>query len=284
MLKNGAHIGISHKRIILLCALICSLVYTALPTAIASAHTNTASLIGPKQYYLALGDSLAFGYQPAFDFNHGYADDFFADLQSHGAQDMANMACPGETSSTMINGGCPYSYLRKYPYSGPQLAAAVNGLETTYKGLVSPVTLDIGANDILHDIDTSTCTVNVNQFNADLATLDANLTQVILPQLQAALTVNGVVTGDLLVMNVYDPYQNLCPVTVQYVQIFNQHIANDVQGFGQLVDVFTPFGGAAVPNANICTYTWMCSSYQDIHAQDAGYSVIAQAFENTAGY
>jgi len=34
-------------------------------------------LIGPKQHYLALGDSLAFGYQPNQDYSHGYVPGLF---------------------------------------------------------------------------------------------------------------------------------------------------------------------------------------------------------------
>src|SRR5260370_10079444 len=114
--------------------------------------------------------------------------------------------------------------------------------------------------------------------------MDANLTQVILPQLVAALTVNGQVTGDLLLMNYYDPYQNLCPASVSYVQQFNQHLAADAADFAALVDVFTPFGGVTTPDPNTCNFTWMCSTFKDIHAKASGYSTIAPAFEHTAGY
>ena len=253
------------------------------PSAFASGSHRTASLVGPKKYYLALGDSLSFGYQPDLNFTHGFVDDYYGYLKSKGVQSLANMACPGETSVTMINGGCPYSFLRKYPYIGAQLDAALIYL-ALLRGQVSPVTLDIGANDILPDINKSTCTTNTTKFASDLATLDANLTQIILPKLQKALTVNGKVTGDIIMMNNYDPYQNLCPNTVSYVQTINQHLANDVSGYGSMVDVFSAFGGATVPDPNTCSYTWICSVFHDIHPQTQGYSVIASAFENGVGY
>ena len=98
------------------------------------------------------------------------------------------------------------------------------------------------------------------------------------------MTVNGKVTGDLVMMNYYDPYQNICPNSVSYVQTINQHLANDVSGYGTIVNVFKSFGGATTPNPNICNYTWMCSVFKDIHAKDAGYSVMATAFEQAAGY
>ncbi len=42
------------------------------PAALSGAFT--------QHYYVAVGDSLSFGYQPTFDFSHGFADDLFADL------------------------------------------------------------------------------------------------------------------------------------------------------------------------------------------------------------
>src|SRR5215472_9133850 len=84
---------------------------TAVPVALAHTRLAASSVIGPKKYYLALGDSLAFGYQPNFDFSHGYADYFFSNLKTHGTTTLANMGCPGETSSTFINGKCPDALL-----------------------------------------------------------------------------------------------------------------------------------------------------------------------------
>jgi plastocyanin len=40
---------------------------------------SAAALVGPKACYLALGDSLTYGYQPNFVWNLGYADAFFPD-------------------------------------------------------------------------------------------------------------------------------------------------------------------------------------------------------------
>jgi len=259
--------------------LVGSLFFLSIPSAFAATH---ASLVGPKSHYLALGDSLAYGFQPDLNFSHGYAEDFYANLKSHGASSYANMACPGETTTSMINGGCTFSVLRKFPYIGSQLNAAILYLELN-PGKVSPVTLDIGANDMLKDINTSTCVVS-STWESDLATMDANIKQVILPKLAAAMTVNGQRSGDILLMNYYDPYQNKCPAELPYAQELNQHLAADASGYATLVDVFSPFGGATTPNPNICGYTWMCSLFHDIHATSTGYSVLANAFEQTAGY
>jgi lysophospholipase L1-like esterase len=237
---------------------------------------------GPKKYYLALGDSAAFGFQPNFDFDEGYVDDFFKDLKNHGVVGMDNLGCFGESSTTFIKNGCPVPFLRKHFYSNSQLATALDYLHQ-HAGQVSPVTLDIGANDLVLDFQRVGCTISQN-FQADLQKLDANLTQTTLPQLRAALTVNGRLTGDLMVLGFYDPYQNLCPNTIPYFQTINQHLVRDVNGFGILVDIFAAFGGPKIPNNHLCSYTWMCTLLQDYHPTDEGYKIIAKAFENAAGY
>ena len=268
------------RRVFLPCSLAFVLFLLLAPSVFA--HPSV-SLVGPKQRYLALGDSLAFGYQPDINYDDGYANDFYSTLKSYGSSRLANLSCPGESSTTMIKGGCPVPVLRKYPYLGTQLDAALFYL-SHYAGQVSPVTLDIGSNDILSDINTSTCVINTGKFASDLATLDANLTQTILPKLHNALVVNGKRTGDLIMMNYYDPFQNTCPNTVSYIQIFNQHLAHDVSRYGSLADVFDAFGGATTPNTHICSYTWECSIFHNVHATDAGYSAIASAFERVTGY
>jgi len=260
-----------------------TLLFSLAFVAFSASQASAASLVGPKTHYLVLGDSLAFGFQPDLDFDDGYANDFASNLAAHGVKTTANLACPGETTVTMLNGKCPFPFLRKFPYLGSQLNAALAYLAAN-RGQVSPVTLDIGANDVLSGINTKTCTFSMAAFNANLATVDANLTHTILPELHQALMVNGRLTGDLVMMNYYDPLQNTCPNTVSIVQTVNQHLANDVRGFGIIVDVFDAFGGAATPNPNICSFTWMCSIFHDIHSTDKGYSVIASTFESGTGY
>lgn len=268
-------------RILVPLTFVVVMLVSVFPSAFAASYSQRLALVGPEARYLALGDSLAFGLQPDADFSHGYADDFMSNLSRHGVKYLANMACPGETSSSFINGWCSGFLLRKYPYIGSQLAAAIAYLKE-YRGQVSPVTLDIGAGDLTDDIDKSTCAIS-SSFAEHLATIDANV-HTILTQLRAVMTINGHMTGDIVMMNYYDPDQNICPKTVPYMQMVNRHLAADVQGFGIIVDVFGAFGGAGVPNNNICTYTWMCSIFKDIHATRQGYSVMASAFENSTGY
>ncbi len=67
-----------------------------------------------KKTYLALGDSLAFGYsqqlfnenehlgEPPTAFEHGYTNDFFAKINGSGNYQLVNLGCPGETSASLI--------------------------------------------------------------------------------------------------------------------------------------------------------------------------------------
>ncbi len=278
MLKN-AHIS---RRRLLPLALAIPLLFAFVPIALVATHAQSPShLFGPKQHYLALGDSLAFGFQPNGDFTHGYVNDLSQLFQNEGTKDVTNYGCPSESSITFIYGGCPFA-----PSGSPaQLTAALAYLQAN-AGKVSPVTLDIGANDVEGDITftPSGCALDTSHFNDQLTKLDSNLTGTILPGLLGALTVKGKVTGSIVMMNYYDPFQNICPASVPFIQTLNQHLATDVSGFGIIVDVFSAFGGATVPNPNLCAsplpYTWVCGPPPgpDIHPTDLGYSVIANTF------
>ena len=65
----------------------------------------------PASYYLALGDSLSQGVQPAatgasVETPQGYPDQLYAALHPrHPGLRLIKLGCPGETSSTMIDGG-----------------------------------------------------------------------------------------------------------------------------------------------------------------------------------
>ena len=180
---------------------------------------TTAQLVGPKAYYLALGDSIVFGYQQNGDWTHGYPELFFADLRPLGTRHLINMGCGGEGVTTFINGGCPALALSppKYPYAShkSQLAAAVAFLRH-HRGQVSPVTIDLGANDFF-----AGCRVQPHAAQL-LAAYDAKFSR-ILAELRAAL-----VGGDLFTMNIFDPGQNVCarhPEQLAFVKTINAHIA-----------------------------------------------------------
>ncbi|HET9847109.1 MAG TPA: SGNH/GDSL hydrolase family protein [Candidatus Dormibacteraeota bacterium] len=124
------------------------------PTALAEEEDQAGS-------YLALGDSVPFGFNPLVPPAQrgdptkfvGYPEVFAA---SHGLS-LANLSCPGETSASMIapppanpDLGCQTFRAKNkhlhYDYAGPQLAAAVNYLQT--HPAVSLVSITIGRNDL----------------------------------------------------------------------------------------------------------------------------------------
>lgn len=234
-------------------------------------------------YYLALGNSISFGYQPNLDFTNGFVDDVFTDLQKANVTDEVNYACAGESSTTMIAGNCFGHLIHHDAYTGAQLDAAVSFLNR-HAGTVNPVTLEIGSNDVLPDWNSATCTAGANG-TTDLATLDTNLTQTILPKLIAALGTHYR-SGDLVMMNYYNPYARDCPGSAAFVDMLNSHLAADAGHFGvPIADVYAAFGGDAHMADNICAYTWICNTqFHDIHPTTQGYRVIASAVEKVLSY
>jgi len=142
-----------------------------------------------KQTYVALGDSLAFGYsQQLFNenlatgdnpaaFEHGYASDYYNLINGNGRTQFVNDGCPGETTGSLIGNGpelakiqavdpavtgeapCAYHYAAHLElhnsYGGKsQLESAIETIQTDKAAgrPVKVITLDIGANDQLHKI------------------------------------------------------------------------------------------------------------------------------------
>jgi lysophospholipase L1-like esterase len=236
-------------------------------------------------YFLALGDSITFGYQPDLNFTAGYVDDVFADLQKAGVTDVVNYGCAGETTTSMIQGNCLGHLIHHNGYTGPQLTAAVKFLHA-HPSRVSPITLEIGANDLLPDWNDATC-MPTSSVNSDLATMDHNLTHTILPSLVNTLEApSGSRPGDLVMLNYYDPFIKHCPGSTGFVHMFNDHLAADAAVYRiPIVDVYTAFGGDMLMAANICQYTWYCDpQFHDFHPTTLGYRKIADAVENALAY
>src|SRR5262249_33076477 len=197
-----------------------SLAVTVIASAMMFFHTRisaTSPFVGVKDFYLGLGDSLAFGFQPNFDFSHGYVYQWYADLQQQGSRSRTDYGCNGETTTTFITGGCPAADLVHDAYARPQLPqlAAALAFLASHPGRVSPVSLDLGANDVLGDLELATCTVGAS-WTADLSRLDRQLSETILPELLGALkNSRGQRTGDLVAMNYYNPFQAQCPTATR---------------------------------------------------------------------
>ncbi len=241
----------------------------------------------PKSIYLALGDSLAFGFQQAkFEANFpaenpaafatGYVDDFAAMLRSiRPGVETVNFGCPGETTASFLSGPCGYE-VAGFPlhdgFAGDQLAAALAVLRA-HPGQVSPITIDLGANDI------NACHFEPSCAAAAIGTVKTNMTT-ILGALRAAAP-----SAEIIVMQYYNPYAVADPSTDLSAQALNAAIAESASTVrARLADAFTPFNLASAEPATLCALTLFCTPLHDIHASDAGYAVIAQQFWTASGY
>ncbi|SEK24158.1 SGNH/GDSL hydrolase family protein [Streptacidiphilus jiangxiensis] len=245
------------------------------------------------EYYVSLGDSLAAGYQPNVGHNTdvSYTDQLYAQLKKHDP-DLVHikLGCSGETTQTMINGG-----ICSYPGATSQLDAAVKFLRA-HRGHVSYVTLDIGANDV--DGCLKSGSVDVTCALKGIATVAAQV-----PRITTALHRAGGSHPRYAAMNYYDPFlavwltgpagQQAAKESAQLGVALNGAIELGLKaGRFRLADVSTAFstqdftdqatlpGVGQVPLnvARICTWTWMCTPYEDIHANPTGHAVIAGVF------
>jgi lysophospholipase L1-like esterase len=236
--------------------------------------------------YLALGDSLAFGYsqakfnsllptEPASAYDTGYVDDFgkLLGLFEPGVQTV-NDGCPGETTESFIKGPCEYGlhFPLHHPYSGSQLADALSYLGA-HPGAVTPITIDIGANDALGVIE-GTCGLQAKciEENAPalFAHVGANLGY-ILGQLRAAAP-----SAKIIVLGLYNPFGESIAGADALTAKLNEVIANDASAvgarFANPLPLFNPPGAREQPT--LCTLTNICTSLKDIHPTDLGYAVL----------
>ena len=265
-------------------------------------------------YYVALGDSVAWGFQPKsakgesvkFKETGGYVDVVFQALrQERPNLHVEKLACPGERADTMIAGpsasigGCdPQQF--KYEH-GSQLADALAFVQD-HAGQIALVTITIGAND------TAACAfaqLPVACVDAIKARLTADLNTILTSVKAAGPTV------PIVGMTYYDPFLWAWPrlgleqqarATVDYTVAFNDVLEAAYRAAGSAVaDVETAFavtdftttaelpgfGPVPINVFNTCTLThactfnactsWPCFLF-DPHPNDAGYAVIGQTF------
>ena len=276
----------------------------------AAASTNGSP---PAKYYLALGDSLAQGVQPAtsllppgislgqsIETDQGYVDDLFAHYSTQIPNlQLVKLGCPGETTTSMITGvgsQCTYP-------EGSQLHAALAFIRA-HRSSVALITIDIGGNDVNRcaagGVINQTCVAD------GFAEAQSDMPQ-ILGALRAAVGEDTIIAG----MNLYDPFladyltgsagQALAAESVDLGVSFNSLLEASFGAYGMPVaDVQTAFsttdftntatlpGVGTVPLnvARICEWTWMCAPSPigpNDHANQVGYQVIASAFEQVMG-
>ena len=84
-------------RLVAFVAAFIAVITGALPAAAAPGQYQA-----PRKYYLALGDSLAYGFQRNGVFNAGYVDDLSGRLGTVRPLTTVNYGCPGETTGSFI--------------------------------------------------------------------------------------------------------------------------------------------------------------------------------------
>jgi lysophospholipase L1-like esterase len=265
----------------------------ALVAVAAVVPSSAAEDATAAHYYVALGDSLSRGYMPGLgDTDQGYADDLYATLRGRDPSlQLVKLGCSGETTGTMINGG---KCTDRYPVGTSQLSVAEQFLRD-HAGQVSYLTLDIGANDV--DGCASGGSIDAVCVTQGTAAIAQNLNTIL-----AGLTAADARTPRSVGMMYYDPFlqQWLTGTTGKAVAVGSVTLLEAVNsaeatlytlyGF-RIADVATTFhtpdfvtqrtvaGYGLLPTnvAYICQYTFMCSQ-QNIHANAAGYQLIADTF------
>lgn len=248
----------------------------------------------PKRYYLALGDSLAFGFQfvtfnanfpsvPASLFSTGYVDGLSGMLREIRPEiDTVNYGCPGETTDTFIDGDCLYTasgFPLHDPHDGAQLPAALAFLRA-HRGKVSPITINLGTNDL--NALSALCGDDVSCYFANapavLGRIAANLHH-ILSRLRAAAP-----DAEIITFTHYDVASLADPRLAQLNQAFNAAVvATAAASSVRVADVYGAFNGGPQP-ATLCALTFVCTPLQDSHPTDAGYEVIARQIWDASGY
>jgi len=272
----------------------------ALGAASWSAAPAAAGTAAPAvSYYLSLGDSLAQGVQPEPEPNgpntptkQGYPDQLYPTLRAaNPTLQLQKVGCPGETTTTMLHGGgpCAAAYT-----TGSQLEDAVQFLQA-HHGHIADLTINIGSNDILScvqpdgSIDTA-CTLG------EIQTARSNL-NTILATLHPYLDGRGVKAAG---MTYYDPL--LAAWTASHQLAAQSVILTDLLNAAEAVSYLhhgfrvapvaaafqtnnfsiAPRSSVPVNVAQICQFTWMCTSTPpNIHPNAHGYQLIATTFANT---
>jgi len=271
---------------------------TALP---ASATPVTRSAADGT--YLALGDSVAFGYVPPqavpppnyFDPGSfvGYPEDVAQALRIR----VSNASCPGETTASFLvpgarSNGCENSpsstitaYRTQYPlhvqYQGTQMQYALKYLAVHRDTRL--VTIGIGANDVfLCQETTADACVSAAEFQAVLQEIQANLTT-IYTLIRDVAHYHG-----LLVALTYYSVTYSDPAQVAGTEALDSVIASVTEKFGgKVADGFAAFEGPSAAFGGYPCAAGLLIKLPDgtcnIHPSHAGQLLLAQAIEDVVG-
>jgi lysophospholipase L1-like esterase len=253
----------------------------------------------PRSQYLALGDSVTFGYMeptvvPAP--NYGDAASFPGYPEQLGARlrlSVANASCPGETSASLINASAPSNGCENSPshnssdnyrnhplhvkYKGSQLAFALSYLHSHHN--VRLVTLMIGANDFFLCQET-TSDACASEQTATAAAVTKNIHTIL-----SAVRNKAHYNGQLVIVNYYSLNYAVPAVNAQS-QLLNKVQDDAAKPFGvKIADGYGELQAAAAHSgANPCTaglLTQLTAGGCGIHPSYAGQTLLAQALEKT---
>jgi len=257
----------------------------ALATAAALALAATPALADESPTYLALGDSVPFGYSPLVtnlsdaDAYVGYPEDL-ASLLDVGVR---NASCPGETSGSLIStaaadNGCQTARTLgdlHVNYKGPQLAYALAFLRAHKH--TSLVTMTIGANDFF--LLQKACNNNVLCIEGGLAgvltSLQTNLAT-IYTQIRTTGYTGRIVALTYYVTNYNDP---LAVLVIGSIDAFVK--ATTLAAGDRVADGFAAFRAIAIARAggDSCAAGLLIvkpNGTCDIHPSTFGAQVLAQ--------
>ncbi|HEY2843617.1 MAG TPA: SGNH/GDSL hydrolase family protein [Bryobacteraceae bacterium] len=234
--------------------------------------------------YLALGDSVAFGYTPLAR-KPGDLKDYsgYPDIVSKGAHlQVANASCFGETAGHFLNLSAPDTgcagWRSMFPlfadYSGTQMDYAVDYLAQSKKAEL--VTIDLGINDL--GLLLAACGGDSACFGAGaplvLNTYGANLAAIF-----GRIRFVAGYTGPIVAVTIYS---NTSDSTVAGpIGALNEVLTSVAPGFGvQIADAFTAFAVASAPfGGDSCAAGLLIplpAGGCDIHPSAAGQALIAQ--------
>jgi lysophospholipase L1-like esterase len=263
---------------------------TAVAMSVATA-TTTLSAKGGHDHrpYLALGDSVAFGYITQAGFAYINPDNFVgypAYLGEALRFDAADASCPGETTGSFLSSsnrdnGCR-GYRARFPlhvaYSSTQLEFATSFLEAHRETRL--VTLTLGANDLLLLADS--CGGELSCISAGLphalAAISTNM-QTILAALRATGFHRAIVVSNYSSLDYNDAART------GIIQRLNQALTTAAAALGALVaDTFTPvetvasnpFAGGSPCRAGLLNAFPANQFLCDIHPSQSGQRLIAE--------
>jgi len=266
----------------------------ALALGAALLATGGASQAGAGHPYLALGDSVSFGYITQAGYEYRNPENFIGFPQYVGealGMTPTNAACPGETtagfsSATGADNGCrPFraSFPLHTRYRGTQLAFATAFLKAHPNTKL--VTIQLGANDAF--LLESQCK---NDPMCIAAGLPALLTTVgnNMNRIYRTLEASHF-HGRLVVVNYYSLDYGDAAATAT-TRLLNQAITSHAQADGAIVaDAFTAFQQAAASAAgHTCAAGLLNASPADqftcdVHPSQSGQELLAKTVENAFG-